>query len=373
MRKIRNAYVWVILVVALAGGACNTTPMVQADPDAAPSDASRETNVDASADRASDDAFEAAVTRDLQAVVLVDLSEMLSAAKALQAAAPDTAPWSTADVSRMKTLWIRVRAAYEKIEGAISPLFRDLDISLDERYDGFVTVHIKGRDANLFNGEGVTGMHAVERILWAKDIPSYVTEYERGIALNGEPLYDAAAEPKTEAEAHDFKAKLCERLVADTQLLQTQWSTMRVGIGGAYLGLRDLMAEQREKVNLTATGREESRYSQRTMADLRENLAGTRKALAVFKPWIMARGGSAQISNIEAGFDRLEAAYNKVSGEAIPKPPPTWQAEKREKQEPAELATPFGELFITVTNAVDVNQPGSIGAELEAAGKLIGF
>jgi iron uptake system component EfeO len=314
---------------------------------------------DAATDGPSDEAFESALTRDLQAVVLVDIDEMLLAAIDLQTAVPDTATWSEEDL--------------EQIEGAIAPLFRELDISLDERYDGFVTVHLQGRDTNLFDGEGVTGMHAIERILWANEIPSYVVEYEKGISLTGEDLYVAAAQPKTEEEARAFKSKLCQRLVDDVKLLQTKWSTMRVGIGGAYLGLRDLMAEQREKVNLTATGREESRYSQRTMSDLRGNLAGTRNVFQVFKPWILARGGAMQIANVEAGFDRLEAAYRKVEGDAVPQPPPTWQAEKREMQAPAELATPFGELFITVTNAVDVNQPGSIGAELEAAGVLIGF
>jgi iron uptake system component EfeO len=369
-----NRYGLAVLPISLAlAMACSTPPANNAGSGDTGTGADASMPIDAKADRAEDEAFESAVTRDLQAVVLLDIDEMLLAAIDLQASAPETAPWSAAEVALLKTKWVRVRKAYEQIEGAIAPIFRDLDIALDERYDGFVTVHLRGRDPNLFDGEGVIGMHAVERILWANEIPSYVTEYEQGISLNGENLYDAAMQPANVAEASDFRTKLCQRLVDDTKLLQTEWSTKRVGIGGAYLGLRDLMVEQREKVNLTATGREESRYSQRTMADLRGNLVGTRKVLQVFRPWILARGGASQIANIEAGFDRLDAAYSKVEGDAVPKPPPTWQAEKREKQEPAELATPFGELFITVTNAVDVNQPGSIGAELEAAGMLIGF
>ena len=43
----------------------------------------------------------------------------------------------------------------------------------------------------------------------------------------------------------------------------------------AFGGLVDLMNEQQEKVNKASSGEEESRYSQRTMDDLRENLLGT--------------------------------------------------------------------------------------------------
>ena len=89
-----------------------------------------------------------------------------------------------------------------------------------------------------------------------------------------------------------------------------------------------LVEEQREKVLKASTNEEESRYSQRTMTDLRDNLVGTKAAYAIFQPWITAKAGGADLDRgILAGFASLDAAYAAVSGEAIPEPPATWSAE----------------------------------------------
>src|SRR5262249_57929691 len=125
----------------------------------------------------------------------------------------------------------------------IAPLFPDLDSSLDARYDDFLTQLGPAGDPNLFDDQGVTGLHAIERILYADTTPAHVVDGEK--ALSG---YVAAAPPANAQEADAFKNKLCAKLIADAELLESQWSPQKIDIGGAFQGLVSLMNEQREKV-----------------------------------------------------------------------------------------------------------------------------
>ena len=59
-------------------------------------------------------------------------------------------------------------------------------------------------DNSLFDGQGVIGMHAIERILYVQQTPAFVVGFESKL-----PGYKAAAFPATEQEAADFKNKLC--------------------------------------------------------------------------------------------------------------------------------------------------------------------
>src|SRR5262249_44102286 len=157
------------------------------------------------------------------------------------------------------------RTAYEHVEGAIAPLFPDIDVSIDARYDDFMTqLAAQGGDADLFDDRGVTGMHAVERIVYADVTPARVVAFERSL-----PGYVPAAFPATAAEAAEFKTKLCQKLVSDAEELVAQWTPADIDAAIAFQGLISLMNEQREKVQKAASNEEESRYSQRTMADLR--------------------------------------------------------------------------------------------------------
>jgi len=306
--------------------------------------------------------------------LLADVTALAQAVSDLKDAAPtptgrgwDKTLDATA-IASMRAAWIRARTAYEHIEGALAPLFPDIDTSIDARYDDFLAdLAGQGGDAYLFDDKGVIGMHAVERVLYADVIPARVVTFEKAL-----PGYVAAAMPATELEAADFKNKLCAKLVADTKTMLGEWTPAKIDVAIAYSGLVSLVEEQREKVVKASTSEEESRYSQRTMTDLRDNLAGTRTVYAAFQPWLLSKtnGGTDLDRAILSGFTALDAAYAAVSGEAIPEPPATWSAENPSA---ADLATPFGKLYVSVTSQVDRAKTESVVAKLDAAGALLGF
>jgi iron uptake system component EfeO len=303
-----------------------------------------------------------------------EIEALRVAAVDLQAAAPVPAGrgWDAVQdasaIAAMKVAWQRARTAYEHTEGALAPIFPDTDAAIDERYDGFLEALNGQADPDLFDGAGVTGMHAIERILYSDVTPAEVIAREQTL-----PGYTAAAFPSTEAEAQRFKAQLCGQLIADVTSLQAQWQPAKIDLPGAYQGLIDLMKEQHEKVNNAGSQVEESRYSQRTMKDLRDNLAGTRAVYEVFKPWLLEKSAGPDLdAKVTAGFLALEQVYATVSGDAIPPAPGSWKTEA-ETHSADELATPFGRLYTAITSATDARTSGSIVAEMNEAGQLLGF
>ena len=207
----------------------------------------------------------------------------------------------------------------------------ELDGSLDARYDDQLGA-ANGKDDNLFDGEGITGLHAVERILWSDSIPEAVATFEKAL-----PGYQPAAFPATDQEGADFKSKLCARLAADAKTLQEQWTPQKIDLGGSFDGLVSLMNEQREKVNKASSFEEESRYSQRTMRDIRDNLEGTTKIYRLFQPWLRTKehptdpqkDGKTVDAAIESGFAKVATLYGMTTGDAIPQPPSTWSSSTR--------------------------------------------
>jgi iron uptake system component EfeO len=300
-----------------------------------------------------------------------DLTDLVKYSKELQAAAPTPAGrgWdATLDataIAAMRDAWRKCRIAYEHVEGAIAPILPDIDVAIDARYDDFLTTLGGKGDDDLFDGEGVTGMHAVERILFAPLIPARTIDFEK--TLVG---YKAAAFPSNEAEAASFKNKLLKRLVDDVTVLESEWQPAKIDPGVAWSGLISLMNEQAEKVNKASTGEEESRYAQMTLFDLRNNLDGTRRAYAAFEPWLLARDGKAADDAVLAGFQTLADLYGSYTGDAVPAPPATWSSVKPTD---ADLATPFGRLFTTVTKAVDPNAQSSVVSGMNAAARIFGF
>jgi iron uptake system component EfeO len=315
--------------------------------------------------------YQKEIAEGMQASIAGEIDGWLSASKTLCEAAPTPAGrgWDAkldADaIVSMKAAWRTARLHYEHIEGAVAPLFPELDAATDARYDDFLGELGDAGDPDLFDDQGVTGMHAIERILYADAIPAEVVSFEAPL-----PGYRKAAFPTTEAEASSFKGKLCARLVADVITLQSQWKPAKLDIGAAFQGLIALMNEQHEKVNKAATGQEESRYSRMTLADIHANLAGTETIYALFQPWIVSKPkGGASDEGITKGFAALQVAYDANPGDTIPRPPATWSAEPSAE----DLATPFGKLFQAVTVAVDPARNGSIVFEMNEAAGVMGL
>ena len=324
------------------------------------------------------------VASAMQASMVGDLMALHQASIDLQAAAPTTvgrgwdATVDAAAITAMKAAWVRARTAYEHVEGATAPIFPEIDVAIDERYDGFLA-DLKGAgDPDPFDGVGITGMHAIERILYSQPsdmVPASVVELEASL-----PGYAPAAFPATAEQAASFKAGLCGQLVTDTKRLLDQWTPQEIDVSGAFTGLVGLMNEQKEKVTKASTGEEESRYSQHTMADLRANLEGTKKIYALFSDWLKSRPASATTPGgmtgamidaaIGAGFAQLAAVYATVAGDAIPAPPVTWSAEA---PTPADLQSPFGMLYTATNQAVDPAGPGSIVSLMNEGADLLGI
>jgi len=328
-----------------------------------------------------DDDYRRDVTRAMHDTLLSGIDGLLSAAHDLQAAAPHPtgrgwdATQDAAAIASTKAAWVRARQSYEHIEGALAPIFPDLDYAIDARYDDYLAEIGPDGDDYLFDDQGVTGLHGVERILYAAQTPAQVIDFESHLQ-GSRP----AAWPATEREAADFRDLLCARLVAGAQAFHDQWTPANIDLDGAFDGLVGLMNEQKEKVNKAATSEEESRYSQRTMADIRDNLDGTRQAYALFGEWLESKSaggagedGPSADEAIRGGFGRLGDLYGAVSGDAIPRPPSTWSSEDPASNTPADLASPFGVLYTGVHQAVDPAVHGSVVERMNRAAALLGF
>lgn len=310
----------------------------------------------------SDAEYKADVTSSMYASIAADLADLTQAAKDLQAAAP-TRVWTDADVTAMRAAWKRTRIAYEHVEGATAPIFPHLDGSMDARYDDFL---VEGADDNLFDDQGVTGMHAIERILFAQDVRQEVIDFENTL-----PGYMAAAYPTNDGEAMAFKTKLVQKLIDDCAQLESEWKPATIDIGAAYQGLVGLMNEQAEKVSLAATGEEESRYANITLFDLRTNLEGTRKIYALFQPWIQSKdGGDASDAKIEAQLSELATLYTENTGDNLPAVPADWSSDSPSA---ANLETPFGKLWQAVHEKVDPTKQGSVVYEMNLVAGMLGF
>ncbi len=307
-------------------------------------------------------------TEGTRTTVDAQLKAMEEAARAMKAAAPapDADGWNAASdaraVQQMRAHWRELRASYERVEGAIAVLFPDLDASTDGRYDDTV---LTSTDANLFDGKGFTGVHAAERILWSDSVPEPVTRFESAL-----PGYEAPRFPESAAEAEDFREKLLGRLVEDCASMRAQFAPLQLDPGAAFRGVMGSMDEQAEKVDLGATGEEESRYARYTLADMRANLAGAQAFYAHFQPWVLSKGeaGKAADEEVEQGFAALAAAYGALGGDALPEVPADWSS-----QAPSDtsLQTPYGKLWRAVEDATDVTAEDSLSSALRKAATLM--
>lgn len=305
------------------------------------------------ADDGNDD-FQTRATLDVQALVGAQLTTLVQASEEIQKAAPepDDDGWNDKDdaeaYKKMVAAWKKARTAYENVEGPIAVLFAGLDVSTDARYDAFIEEN--GPDEDLFDDENVTGMHAIERILFSGSTPDYVVKFEKAL-----PGYKEAAFPKTKDEAEAFKNKLCKRLVTDTKKMKEDYADTALQVTTAFQGIIGSVQEQSEKTNLAATGEDESRYSQNTMADMRANLNGAREVYKAFKPWIEDTMGDA--AGIERGFKRLEDAYKSVDGDALPKAPDGFNPDEPSDEH---IESPYGKLYTLLADETDLDNKDSL-------------
>ena len=300
--------------------------------------------------------------------ISIDLSVIVTGAMELQAAAP-THPWNAttdaAAITAMKAAWRKCRVGYEHVEGATAPLFGDLDVTLDARYDDYLAELQPDGDQNLFDDQGVTGMHGIERILYAREIRPEVVAHETTLQGHKDASY-----PATQQEADDFRTKLVQKLIDDAKSLHDQWQPAAIDLSEAFRGLIGLMNEQKEKVNLAASGEEESRYANVTLFDLRNNLDGTKTVYELFRPWIMFKEGGAPDAMIQSQFTALAAIYGKTSGDQLPPVPADWS---NDAPTAANLATDFGVLWKTVHDNVNPTTSGSVVFEMNEIAVLLGF
>jgi iron uptake system component EfeO len=298
-----------------------------------------------------------------------DLDDLVTAAHNLQAASPSRA-WNEATdvmaIANMRDAWKRTRIAYEHIEGAIVSLFPGVDTALDGRYDESLAKLGATGDQDLFDARGVTGMHAIERILFAPDIRPEVIAFESAL-----PGYKPAAYPATDDDAIEFKTVLVQLLIDKASALRKQWNPAAIDIGTAYRGLIGLMHEAKEKVNLATTGEEESRYANITLFDLRNNLDGTKKVYAHFRDWIRSKSAGAQYdSALQERFDELATLYSTVTSDSLPAAPVDWTPDAPTADN---LATPFGALWQRVHESVDPNSDHSVVFQMNHIATLLGL
>lgn len=321
----------------------------------------------------SDAQLQAEIVSNMHALVMDQITKLNRAAHDLQTSVPatitggwDQSSAGTATLSAMRSAWGQTRLAWESIEGTVAPLFPDVDASMDARYEDLLDVAGGAGDATPFDGQGATGMHAIERILFAPSADAVVA-YEK--TLRG---YWQAAWPSTDEEAAQLKSGLCQKLVDDSQGISDQWRAMSIDLKVVFMGLTGLIASQAEKVGLAALHQEESRYSGTTLADMRANLVGTRAIYELFIPWLETKAyGMSFNDNALAAFDDLDRIYSGIYGSSVPAPPSTWQ--DTPPQTPADLQTPFGVLYTTVLQAVDANRAGSAVDAMNHVARALGL
>jgi iron uptake system component EfeO len=321
----------------------------------------------------SDAQFRSGIVDAMHQLLLIDVQGLNQAALDLQAAAPTPPdrgwgdPTNAADlvaIAPMKDAWDRARYYWERAESTLGEAFPALDGSIDSRYEDLLMANA-GQDADLFNAAGVTGMHAIERILYAPGPPD-VTAYE--MSLTG---YQAAAWPADSQQAAEFKTGLCQKLVDDSKSLLDQWSTRSIDLPTVFNGLTGLMSAQAEKVGLAVSHQEESRYSMKTMADLRFNLAGTKDIYALFGAWLATKefGATLNMAALTA-FNGLDLTYASVGGDSIPSPPPTWSSLNPTLDD---QHSPFGKLYEAVVQDVDPSRTGSAVDAMNHVARALGL
>jgi hypothetical protein len=195
-------------------------------------------------------------------------------------------------------------------------------------------------------------------------------------ALEGAARALQAAAPVPDADGWNASAdaEAVARMKAHWKEVRAAYERIEgaLDVGAAFRGVIGSMDEQAEKVDLGATGEEESRYARHTLADMRGNLAGAQAFYAHFQPWVLSRGepGKAADAQVRAGFDALERAYAAHAGDSLPEVPADWSNQAPSQ---AALQTPYGQLRSAVQDATNLAKDDSLAASLRQVAKLLGI
>jgi iron uptake system component EfeO len=180
------------------------------------------------------------------------------------------------------------------------------------------------------------------------------------------PETDVAVDAR---QAGGFRDALVQWMVDDVAAMRREFCPLALDPAAAYRGVVASMREQSEKVDLAATAAEESRYAQRTLADMRANLEGSAVIFGCFRPWLHAEGHAALADAIDRRLRRLQARYAALPGDALPAVPEGWNPDA---PTPAYLASPYGALRAELLAESDPDREGSLAAMMVRAGQAIG-
>jgi iron uptake system component EfeO len=298
---------------------------------------------------------------DVKQYLTNNLNDLYIAAQQIQAAAPADA-WDAASLDPMKSAWQRAHVDYDHLAGVVATLFPDIDTSIDQRYDAFLAA---GSDDDLFDDQGMTGLHALERIMWSNQIPAGVITFESKLVG-----YQAAAFPATSAQAAEVKDKLCARLISDVAAMREQFAPLALDSAAAWSGVENALGTEVVAINDAANGKEVSRYAQFSLADLRAQLAAGQAMEPLFHAWLLSANGADAGTQLAAGFARLQAIYDAQPGDALPPLPGDWITSEPSDDD---LASPFGVLWQALQNEADTTNAQSLLSVMKQAADLLGI
>lgn len=338
---------------------CLLTPGCASESPASSSVVQADAGDAATVDAATTDTTEAEAVAQLRVTTKIQLDRVTTNAAMLLTLAP-TEAWSTSDASRLEAMrasYIVLRDAYVQSEGLFAVLAPNLGPSIDRLYEQAIG---DVRDEAPFDAQGFAGLHAIERILWAEMQRMSVEAAEEAILGYSRPEF-----PKSKDDADAFRQKM----LTDAQ---TQLAQAIAAIIGATIDfttgmkvVRVTAERQLAKVTVEAPGKDVSRYSDRTLADLRSNFAGARAIYGSLLAHLRTLpGGRALDDAIAARFTAIDARYAALPGDALPEMPATWTATN------ADDGSEFGKLYVFVRNECDANNRAGLIALLNEAEQL---
>jgi iron uptake system component EfeO len=167
-----------------------------------------------------------------------------------------------------RDLYAPTRRHYERIE-PVAELFSDLDKSMDARADDFEKKE---------NDPGFAGFHRIEKALFADNSTAGM-------------------------------APVADRLVQDTQELQTRLGALTIPPNKMVAGAADLI----EEVAATKISGEEDRYSRTDLWDFQANVDGAQKIFDLLRAPIAARNPELD-ARIRANFTKVDGLLARYRG-----------------------------------------------------------